>query len=859
MRPPFFPNLFLVASLASSFGQISINEIDSDTPGSDTMEFVELFNGGNTSESLDGYALVFFNGGDDNDSSYLVFDLSGQTIDAGGFFVIGNPGVTNAQIIFEPGGNGALQNGADAVALYLGTTASAMITAGTGSAPIVNDDLVDAIVYETGDPNDDSLLGIFGGSQLDESLNGNSPTESIQRNPDGSNTFSIKEPTPGTTNFSLPVVELFVDPLVISEADGNGASFLEIILPDVAEADVTFDINISDNTEISADALTLTIDAGDDAGDLDLNAVDDSVADGDQVVTITVSASGFAEASISILVTDDEIIIPPAPPVTIAVNEARTNATGDDPNFVELYNTTNTAIDIAGWTVRTFPNDPLDVTNFGTEITSFSIPGDSPVLLPAERFFLAANDLAEEIFGVTGDVDIPEDLSSGTSTLILFDELDNIVYSVFFDDGEPNNVPNNAGNRINPSLSLNPDGGFPAAGFFLIEDGGSEAGNLAFGDLGSTDETPGSNNSERFIVEFDSNAVSENAGNGGVMATVTRVTSSLGALSISALSSDTSRLVVPNTLQFAEGEESISVPFDLVDNSLLEGLQSVTVTISASGFSDETAILNITDDEEVPANIVINEVLIDTDGADTEFLELYNADSSVVDLAGYSIERWESDIERDPSGNPEQDGEVILLPSIEPILLSPGNYFLIASAEFAMVSPIADIDFEVGSNSLFENSSATFVLRNANGNILHTVFATDGGADDFANINGVAITPDVIANDSAWALSPDGSNNAVSISNARSDENTEISPGVTNGETVSDYSVAISDIVVNSDTVTLNFDATGNSDIYVSTDLEAFVLATDGDDVATGSYTDSAPPTGSKAFYLIQEAGAIAP
>jgi len=198
MKPFVYPTLFFTVCTASSFGQIFINEIDADTPGSDTMEFVELFNAGSSSVNLDGHALVFINGS--NEASYLVFDLSGQTIDAEGFFVVGNPEVPNAQITFEPGGSGALQNGADAIALYAGDTAAAMIAAATGSTPVANDDLVDAIVYGTGDDDDAELLAIFGGTQVDESFNGNNAEESIQRNPDGSETFDIKSPTPGTTS-----------------------------------------------------------------------------------------------------------------------------------------------------------------------------------------------------------------------------------------------------------------------------------------------------------------------------------------------------------------------------------------------------------------------------------------------------------------------------------------------------------------------------------------------------------------------------------------------------------------------------------------------------------------------------------
>ena len=56
---------FFIASLLFSltcFSQVVINEIDADTPSSDILEFIELKS--NTPNfSLNGYVLVFFNGG----------------------------------------------------------------------------------------------------------------------------------------------------------------------------------------------------------------------------------------------------------------------------------------------------------------------------------------------------------------------------------------------------------------------------------------------------------------------------------------------------------------------------------------------------------------------------------------------------------------------------------------------------------------------------------------------------------------------------------------------------------------------------------------------------------------------------
>src|SRR6187402_4001166 len=79
----------------TSFAQVVINEIDADTPSTDTMEFIEL-KSATANFSLDGYVLVFFNGTTNGDAnlSYLAIDLDGYATDINGILLLGNPNVT---------------------------------------------------------------------------------------------------------------------------------------------------------------------------------------------------------------------------------------------------------------------------------------------------------------------------------------------------------------------------------------------------------------------------------------------------------------------------------------------------------------------------------------------------------------------------------------------------------------------------------------------------------------------------------------------------------------------------------------------------------------------------------------------
>ncbi|MEY3598508.1 MAG: hypothetical protein RL521_930 [Bacteroidota bacterium] len=192
--------LFLFAMMGAfqmQAQEVLINEVDADQVGSDTLEFVELVGAPNL--SLDGYILVLFNGGDANNASYRTVDLTGQTIPASGFFVVGSSYVPNVNMNFDVNNN-AIQNGADAIALYQANAADFP----DGAAP-TSVGLVDALVYGTGDPDDAELIAAFGPGQMQANEGAANNTESLSRVPDGgaANTFSLfvaQVPTPGTTN-----------------------------------------------------------------------------------------------------------------------------------------------------------------------------------------------------------------------------------------------------------------------------------------------------------------------------------------------------------------------------------------------------------------------------------------------------------------------------------------------------------------------------------------------------------------------------------------------------------------------------------------------------------------------------------
>jgi predicted extracellular nuclease len=204
---------------------ILINEVDSDTPSYDVLEFIELYDGGEGSTALDGLVVVLYNGSDD--ASYQAFDLDGYATDIDGYFVIGT--VSGADLYVDPGSSGWLQNGADAVAVYVGDEADF-----PNDTAVTTDGLIDAIVYDTDDGDDAGLLVLLntGQPQVNEAGAGDKDNHSNQRCPNGAggalNTDAYQQypPTPGAENTcggGGPVFGNCGDPATfIHEVQGSG-------------------------------------------------------------------------------------------------------------------------------------------------------------------------------------------------------------------------------------------------------------------------------------------------------------------------------------------------------------------------------------------------------------------------------------------------------------------------------------------------------------------------------------------------------------------------------------------------------------------------------------------------------------
>jgi len=136
------------------------------------------------------------------------------------------------------------------------------------------------------------------------------------------------------------------------------------------------------------------------------------------------------------------------------------------------------------------------------------------------------------------------------------------------------------------------------------------------------------------------------------------------------------------------------------------------------------------------ADVVVNEVLGNTEGVDAEYIELYNRGDGAVDIGGWTVTLYDGDA---GDGFGATDGAS---PYTVPAgsVLAPGGFFLFANDTAQRVFTV-QADASLPENAI-ENGAYTLVLGDAGGALLESYFLTDGGEGAAANVAGEPITAD---------------------------------------------------------------------------------------------------------------------
>jgi predicted extracellular nuclease len=298
---------------------IVINEMQVSTAGTD-WEFVELF--GTANASLDGYFLVGVESDGSAGTIDLVIDLTGQSLDANGFFLAASPtaeatyGVTADLAIPE----NSFENGSAAYFLVQGFTGA------TGDDLDANDDgVLDSLPWT--DVSDSvSIVDSLADAQYGAAVlgpDGSFLPSGVFRTTDGGDwdaaflNFSTPDGTPGASNAPVAVPGVAITEsggsTDVSEA-GTTDSF-DVVLTTRPTADVTVTLTPDAETTLDQTVLTFTPADWDVPQTVTVSAVADAVDEAPDlhVSTITVAVTstdtdydGLAVADLTVNVTDDQ-------------------------------------------------------------------------------------------------------------------------------------------------------------------------------------------------------------------------------------------------------------------------------------------------------------------------------------------------------------------------------------------------------------------------------------------------------------------------------------------------------------------------------------------------------------------------
>lgn len=179
----------------------------------------------------------------------------------------------------------------------------------------------------------------------------------------------------------------------------------------------------------------------------------------------------------------------------IVINEVLGSTTGTDSEFIELYNTGGSAMNIGGWRIELWDSD--SGASFG------GADGGSPYIIPSGTilnpgdYYVMANTTFNTFYNVAVvDQVIQENAIENSSyTIILKDAALTAIDSFFVTDGGASDQPNDAGAPHVPiSGTVGPDGSNLPAGFYRVGDGNATIALLEFSPQPAPSATPGTPN-----------------------------------------------------------------------------------------------------------------------------------------------------------------------------------------------------------------------------------------------------------------------------------------------------------------------------------------------------------------------------
>ncbi len=185
------------------------------------------------------------------------------------------------------------------------------------------------------------------------------------------------------------------------------------------------------------------------------------------------------------------------------------------------------------------------------------------------------------------------------------------------------------------TYTLNAGAGVATLEMFLQDNGGVTNGGVDMSTAASVTIGKGA-----LEVLLSAGTAGEGAGAGAITGTVSRESSTQGDLTVSLASSDMGEATVPLTVVILDGELSATFAIDAMDDSTLDGTQSLTLTASAPGQTSGTAAIQVFDNERTLTMLVTGEGSVSPGPGEVVVTQGDSVQLSATPAAGWVFDGW---------------------------------------------------------------------------------------------------------------------------------------------------------------------------------------------------------------------------
>ena len=415
--------------------------------------------------------------------------------------------------------------------------------------------------------------------------------------------------------FDTPRLELTATLNQFREDAGANATTMTLRRTGSLDTPLTVQLSNSDTTEVSWPA-SVTFAANQDTLQIPVDAVDDTLLDGLQLVTLGASAVGFNNPQVVLSVLDAESlritssrssVFENAGPQAAILTIERSNTDISLPLTVGLFGSDNSEGTVP--VSVTIPANAASTTVFLAAVDDTILDGPQGLSLIALRagYDAGQTDVIvldfEQVQLAFDRTSIFENAGANaailTATRTNTDRSEAVTVTLFNPDTSEISVPNTLvipANAASASIAIGAvdDGLFDGTQIVQVTSlvPGYELGNAIISVL----------DVEPLGVSMSHSSIREDAGASTVQLTLSRPSSNNGTnLTVFLTSSDTSELTLPASVTIPVGQNQVVVPVTIVDDALLDGPQSVTIQITATGYDNGSTPFTVLDAEALTA------------------------------------------------------------------------------------------------------------------------------------------------------------------------------------------------------------------------------------------------------------------